>query len=101
VKHYLSVIGGPLIIARTPWPMPRWREILRALTTVMRSHGLLQKDISLIEGLVPDPTQERDTDDQAFIARLEAAYEGDVTILPKFWLYDWRHNSFQLVREGT
>ena len=49
--HYMLVISqGPFIVIRVPWPMPKWRAIMKALTPVMASHGLRQKDISGIEG---------------------------------------------------
>ena len=53
LKHYMTVIApGPPMIVRVPWPMPRWRSILRATTAVMQSHSLRQKDIHSLDGLV-------------------------------------------------
>lgn len=113
--HYLSVLNpGPLIIARVPWPMPRWREdVVRGLTPVMQMHGLRQKDISGIMSLtVFSPgcsEEERRADpkgvesDAKFLVALRAAYAGDPKVLPKFWLYAWTGNGlrFQLVRPGA
>jgi len=102
-RHYLNVLsGGPLMIARVPWPMPPWRSgILRALTTVMRSHGLRQKDISSIEGLVTRPDQgSRDAEDQQLVDRVDRGFAGDADVVPQFWLYDWRDGAFKLARAG-
>jgi hypothetical protein len=92
---------GPLMILRVPWPMPRWRSILRAMTTVMRSHGFRQKDIFALDGLVVSPDQDQTVVDRAFAARLEAAYAGAMDKVPGFWLYDWRGDTFKLVRAAT
>jgi hypothetical protein len=98
-RHYMTVISsGPLVIARVPLPMPRWRDILRASTTLMRAHGLRQKDISAFDGMVPIDPANRDQKDQDLIARVDAAYAGDVDKFPRFWLYDWQAGAFQLAR---
>ena len=100
-KHYMTVINpGPLMIVRVPWPMPRWREILRAMTAVMRAHGLRQKDVSSLDGLVPYPS-DRDEADRELVARVDAGYEGAADRVPGFWLYDWRGGAFQLARPAT
>jgi hypothetical protein len=98
----MTVISpGPLMFVRVPWPMPRWREILRASTTLMQAHGLRQKDISAFDGMVPiDPT-DRDPKDWDLIARVDAAYAGDPDKFPRFWLYDWQDGAFRLVRPPT
>lgn len=99
--HYLLVIApGPQMILRVPWPMPRWREILRAATAVMRAHGLLQKDISSLEGLVAYPA-DRSDEDRALVDRVEEAYRGALDRVPRFWLYDWSRGSFKLFRAAT
>ena len=98
--HYINVLGPKLVIVRTPWPMPRWHRILQALTSVMNEHGLRQKDISSVDGLVSMPG-ERDDKDIKFIERIERAYAGDATILPVFWLYDWRDGTFVLARPAV
>jgi hypothetical protein len=97
--RYLSVISpGPLVIVRVPEPTPAWRRcILRALTDVMRVHGLRQKDISRIDVLWSD--EDVDTHDQADLReRLEDAFDGGVRF-KDFWLYDWKDNWFVCVRE--
>lgn len=96
--HYLLVVSpGPLMILRVPWPMPRWRSILKASTAVMRSHGLRGKDIHSLDGLVPYP-DDRDPKDVELAARVAAAYEGDSDKVPRFWLYDWQGDVFRLAR---
>ena len=100
--HYMVVINPrPLIIIRTPYPLPRWNTILKALTQVMRSHGYKQKDISEIEGLTPypgDTIEPWTPEHQKFIFRLEKAFSGDSDILSAFWLYDWKDGEFVLAR---
>jgi hypothetical protein len=67
--HYLNVISnGPLILLRTTWPMPRWRGVIRAITAVMRAHGLRAKDVSAVDGLLALP----DTPVNAEDARTES-----------------------------
>lgn len=100
-KHYLLVIApGPLRILRVPWPMPRWRNILRATTAVMRAHGLRQKDIHWLDGLVATPPDRTD-DDRALAARVDEGYGGARGVVPRFWLYDWYRDSFKLARAAT
>jgi hypothetical protein len=100
-KHYLIVVGdGPLMILRVPWPMPRWSRILRASTAVMRSHGLRQKDIVALDGLVAYPA-DRTAEDRSLVARVDAGYAGAKDKMPDFWLYDWRRDAFKLVRAAT
>lgn len=100
-KHYLVVIAeGPMIILRVPWPMPRWRDILRASTAVMRAHGRRQKDIRSLDGLVAYPPQ-RDEADRDLVSRIDAAYLGAEDKVPGFWLYDWRRGAFKLARAAT
>jgi hypothetical protein len=100
-KHYLIVISpGPPMILRVPWPMPRWRSILRATTAVMRSHGLRQKDVYALEGVMPWPADRTD-DDREIVARADAAYRGEGDKFQHFWLYDWRGDAFKLARRPT
>ena len=104
-KHYLLVIApGPPMILRVPWPMPLWRSILRATTAVMRAHGLRQKDISSLDGLVAANPADRTDEDRNLVARVEAGYEGTTDRVPRFWLYDWsgfKGGHFKLVRAAT
>lgn len=98
--HYMSVISpGPLVIIRTPFPLPRWKDIVKAITPVMQSHNLRQKDISEIEGLIPHPDSSFNDEEMRFAERLDAAFEGDPSILPEFWLYDWVKGKFVPVRK--
>lgn len=70
--HYCNVIApGPLLFIRFPWQVKPWRKILQALTPVMRSYGLRQKDILGMDGYI------RDDYDTGFVDRLDKAYEGD------------------------
>lgn len=101
-RHYMTVLSpGPLVIVRVPLPMPRWREILRESTTLMRSHGLRQKDISAFDGMVPIDPADREQKDRDLIERIDAAYAGDVDKFPRFWLYDWQDGAFRLARPPT
>ena len=100
-KHYMLVVSpGPLMILRVPWPMPRWRSIMQASTAVMRAHGLRQKDIFSLDGLVAYPS-DRDAEDRHLIDRVDAGYEGSEDKVPRFWLYDWRGSAFKLARTAT
>lgn len=100
-KHYLLVIApGPPMILRVPWPMPRWREVLRATTAVMHAHGLLQKDVHSLDGLVPYPSDRTDND-RTLVDRVDAGYGGARDMVPRFWLYDWRRSRFKFARAAT
>ena len=101
-KHYLLVVSpGPLMIFRVPWPMPPWRSgVLRAATAVMQSHGLRQKDIHSLEGLVPYPS-DRTGEDRALVDRVDAGCQGSTDAVAKFWLYDWNRGAFKLCRAGS
>lgn len=95
----MTVISpGPLMIVRVPWPMTPWHKILRASTTLMRAHGLRQKDISTFDGMVPIDPADRDPKDRDLISRVDAAFVGDSDKFPRFWLYDWQDGAFQLAR---
>lgn len=102
--HYLLVLsGGPFIAVRVPWPMPRWRHVLRALTGVMWEHGLRQKDITSVEGLVAMPDQLGDLSVKAADEdeRMRALFDSKLG-LRRFYLYDWtdaKGGSFRLFRE--
>ena len=101
-KHYMSITSpGPLMIVRVPWPMPRWREIMRATTAVMRSHGLRQKDIWALDGLVEANPKERTEESRQLATRLDRGYDGLGSVLPGFHLYDWQDGVFKLSRGAT
>lgn len=100
-KHYLLVVApGPPMILRVPWPMPRWRSILREMTAVMRSHGQRQKDVIALEGLVESPPDRTD-ESRTFATRVDKGYSGDEGAVSRFWLYDWRRGAFKLARAAT
>jgi len=95
----MSVITpDPLIIVRTPYPLPRWRLIVKALTPIMQSHGYKQKDIIRHEGLFPYPDDSWSSEDAQFAFRLEKAFTGDPEVVPRFWLYDWKAGKFVVAR---
>ena len=95
--RYLHVLsGGPLIIVRLPEVEPRWRDILKACTGLMREHGLRQKDVIGIEGVDAGSTM---AGAAIFRRWLESAFAGGPEV-SKFWLYEWRESSFVLVRKG-
>lgn len=97
--HYLSIISeGPLIIVRTPFPMPKWRLVLKGLTPVMHSHGYLQKQIHTIEGLVNYP-EDRNVSDGQLLDKLADAFAGGPKYFKHFWLYDWTTDRFTLSRK--
>lgn len=99
---YISVINaGPLIIARAPDPMPKFRLILKGLTAVMNVHGLKQKDIYAVEGMLPDSTVRWSDKDLEKLDRLKRAFARRRGFYPKFWLYDWRDGAFALARKPT
>jgi hypothetical protein len=115
-RHYMTVISeGPLMIVRAPYvrrlrrdgevsirsAMP-WRDLLKALTFVMRSHGLRLKDVYAVEGMGPAAeTPEFEARWEVERARLDVAFCGGLTILPNFWLYEWKDGAFVLVRDPT
>jgi len=91
---------SPMMIFRVPYPTPRWRDILKAITPVMHDHGKRKKDFSVGE-LLPLPDG-RDWNAEAdhFAGRLDLAFTKGSEILPAFHLYDWRGGKFVLVREA-
>lgn len=101
-KHYLLVVspGPALMILRVPWPMPRWREVLRATGAVLRSHDLRQKDLYRLDGLVGIPSSRTD-EDRVLVDRVEEGYRGALDRVPRFWLYDWSRGGFKLARAAT
>jgi len=116
IQQYLDVISdGPLMIVRMPYvrlerrdgtvserPSMRWRDVLKAITVVMRSHGFKLKNVYAIERKGPaasSPKFEAEWEQER--GRLEVAFDGDPTIFPDFWLYEWKNGAFALVRRGT
>jgi hypothetical protein len=76
-----------------------WRDVLKALTVVMRSHGLRLKDVHGLDGMGPAADTEKfKARWEVERTRLEAAFGGDLSILPDFWLYEWSECGFKLVR---
>jgi hypothetical protein len=98
------ISAGPLIIVRVPTDRePAWRKILKALTVVMREHGLKRKDISGIEGVFPREEPESifpEKDVSKERSRLDAAFNGG-SRYASFWLYTWnrRGEKFVLARK--
>lgn len=101
--QYLTAISpGPLFIVRLPVNRkgdiaPRWRDVLKATTPIMRGYGLRQKDLRAFDALLDLTAQEAD---ELLIPRLEAAYGGDKAKFPTFDLYDWKDGAFVLVRKA-
>lgn len=100
--HIYIVVGsvGPLIIVRIPNEQLNWRkQIVPALTTIMKSHGLRRKDISFTERQGPAAEREPHLSDwEKYRGRLELAYTGNVEVLPSFNFYDWKDGEFVLIR---
>lgn len=92
------------MIVRVPFPMPRWRDVLKALTPVMRSYGLQKKSISSIEGLVPLPDSNNADDwtpaQWGEATSLDRAYMAGSRMYKDFDLYDWHEGKFNLVRKA-
>jgi hypothetical protein len=114
--HYSTIISnGPLMIVCRPYtrqkrrngsiserPTMPWRHVLKAITVVMRSHGLKLKDVYAVEGMGPAAeTPKFKVQWETERTRLEAAFGGDPSILPDFWLYEWSENGFKLIRSGV
>lgn len=99
--HYMNVTSPVDAIVRVPYPMPRWRAILKALTPVMHSYGYRQKDVYSLDGLLPYPDMPWDEEEQTFAKRLAQAYAGDPRVVPDFDLYDWQDGQFALVRKAA
>ena len=89
-----------MMIFRVPYPIPRWRDVLKAITPVMRSHGKFGKDFQVCELLHLPDGGEWDENDEHFSGRLDVAFKRGSEILPAFHLYDWRNGNFVLVREA-
>lgn len=106
--QYVVVLSqGPLIIFRHPMKVrPRRPALRKALSALMKSFGLRERDVSGIECLLPEPDasdwsdpvlKARYTTDRA---KFEAAYAGDINRFAAFRLYDWQDDHLVLVREG-
>ena len=100
--HYMTVNSkGPLMIIRTPFPLPKWRAVVQAVTPVLRDHGLRRKDLNALDGLTPFPDDKEAWTDEAkkFAERVDAGFAGAKDKVPAFWLYDWKDGEFVLVRK--
>jgi hypothetical protein len=103
--QYITVItSSPLIIVRVPWKRPKRSEFGWAITKVMRSYGLKQRDVSALDALLAGPAQWNSDywarHDADLLPKLEAAFGGDADKFRAFDLYDWRGSEFVLVRKG-
>lgn len=99
--YFVVISQAPLMFVRVPTPEPRWREIIRAMTAVMRSHGCRQKDLHQLERQEPaanGPKWIREW--EAWRRKLEAAYSGSWRHVPRFQLYDWQDGKFVLIRDA-
>lgn len=103
--QYITVITpSPLIIVRVPWRRPKRAEFGKAITKMMRSYGLKQRDVSALDAMLAGPA-EWNSDywtrhDADLLPRLEEAFAGDTDRFRAFDLYDWREDQFVLVRKG-
>jgi hypothetical protein len=101
-KAYIHVYSsGPMIIVRTPEPVPKWSNVLKALTKVMEGHDLRKKDIFNLERATPGPDDRWTEDDKEFADRLKKGFARHPGYVPDFWLYDWKDGEFVLVRKGA
>lgn len=109
LPHYMLVVCPVNIIVRIPSPKllkgPHWRKNLKALTAVMRSYDLRQKDIHQIKGMVP--IYEDDSQEEAELReKLNNTYQeltvGKTDHFRQFDLYDWdvSTESFKLARKS-
>jgi hypothetical protein len=97
-----------LAIFRVPWPMPRWDEILKAITPVMQSRGFRRKDFQ-VTGILPFPqnrfAEEWTSENVRFADLLDRMYDEDEelrrTVLPAFDLYEWQGGRFVLRRGAS
>lgn len=87
-----------MLIFRVPFPTPRWKDILKAMTPVMHQYGYHRKDIQLAE-LLPFPVEGQWSEEAShFASRLDKAFLGS-DILPEFDLFDWKRGGFVTVRQ--
>lgn len=93
-------VSRPMLIFRVPFPMPRWKDILKAMTPVMHEYGYRQKDINFAELLHLPDGGEWTADDDQFADRLDQAFLKGSTILPDFDLFDWKRGRFVPVRQA-
>ena len=107
-QYVLVLSPGPLIIFRHPMKArPRRPALRKALSALMKSFGLRERDVSGIECLLPEPDAS-DWSDPILKARytsdrmkLEAAYAGDMDRYAAFRLYDWQNDHLVLIRKAT
>jgi hypothetical protein len=87
-----------MLIFRLPWPTPRWRDVLTAITPVMHAYNYRRKDLQIAELLPypPDFTAEA----AHFAARLDHAFTKGSTTLPEFDLFAWKNGRFVPVRQA-
>lgn len=79
----------------------KWRHVLKSLTVVMRSHGRKLKDVYALDGMGPAAeTESIKRRWEVERIRLEAAFGGDASALPAFWLYELTEDGFRLVRSA-
>ena len=116
VDRYFDVISdGPLIIVRMPCirretrdgrvstrAHMRWRNVLKSIGSLMRSHGFRLKDVYAIELIAPAAeTPQFEAEWRERHIKLDAAFGGDPTTHPDFWLYNWENGAFWLARPAT
>jgi hypothetical protein len=93
-RYLLPITAGPLFYTRVPATGVLWKDIIKAMTPIMKSYGLRQKDIYSVEGY--DPAK-----DAKLIEHLGKAYAepNDFSRVKDFDLWDWKVDKFVKVRE--
>jgi len=96
-KTWYFASSRPMLIFRVPWPTPRWRDVLKAITPVMHAYNYRRKDLQVAD-LLPFPPDFTE-DDARFADRIDQAFTEGSSILPEFDLFDWRNGKFVPVRQ--
>jgi hypothetical protein len=92
--YYTVITHEPLFFLRVPIRGLRWRDMLKGLTPVLRSHDIKTRDVQ-IEGR--DGTE--DAHEADLVRRLEKAFAGDATAVRSFGLLDWQGGAAVVIRE--
>ena len=94
IPPYLSATARNLmLIFQTPAYHLPWRAVVQSINAAVRSLGVHAKEITNLEAIAGP-------EDKTFLARLDATYNKDLSILPNFYLYRWSDTklAFELFR---